>query len=401
MPEVKKKGYISSHRPPRIARGDSVQGMVYSIQILRGVAALLVVLYHYSHYLMPTIPGANIGYVLFGGGYAGVDIFFIISGFIIVLSTERKEHANPLDFSIRRFFRVVPLAQFATVIYALILRVPPSPKLLWQSLLFLPRADVDPPKFGLPVVNQEWTLSYELIFYAIFAWALIFTHRRRVITAAFATLACVVGFQWLLGGPISPVPNSVYLPAKYNGVLSPEVLGLLGNPIMLEFVFGMLLAAAYLRTEIWLRSEKSLVARWSVGLLLAIVFLGSYFSRADPGNGLLNKGFGAACLVTGMLLMEDFFTRPSAGGLGGRILSCFLWLGSISYALYLVHLGISERLLRLLVHLLMAQNVDGLWGFLALMAESLLLAWAVNVFVERYLIRAGKLLIEYKNKLAG
>jgi peptidoglycan/LPS O-acetylase OafA/YrhL len=99
--------------------------------------------------------------------------------------------------------------------------------------------------------------------------------------------------------------------------------------------------------------------------------------------------------------MEDFFTRPSAGGLGGRILYCFLWLGSISYALYLVHLGISERLLRLLVHLLMAQNVDGLWGFLALMAESLLLAWAVNVFVERYLIRAGKLLIEYKNKLAG
>jgi peptidoglycan/LPS O-acetylase OafA/YrhL len=87
MPEVKKKGYISSHRPPRIARGDSVQGMVYSIQILRGVAALLVVLYHYSHYLMPTIPGANIGYVLFGGGYAGVDI--LLSGVSAVAVVQR------------------------------------------------------------------------------------------------------------------------------------------------------------------------------------------------------------------------------------------------------------------------------------------------------------------------
>lgn len=375
--------------------------MIYTIQILRGIAALLVVLYHYSDYLKPVIPGANIGYVLFAGGYVGVDIFFIISGFIIVLSTERVEHANPLDFSIRRFFRVVPLAQFATIAYALILPAPPESKLFWRSLLFWPRADVDPPKFGFPVVHQEWTLSYELIFYAIFAVALIFTHRRRVITAAFVITACVVGFQWILGGPISPYPNSVYLPAKYDGILSPEALGELGNPIMLEFVFGMLLAAAYLRIEIWLRSERTRVVRWSIGLLLVGVFLGSYFSRNDPGNGLLNKGFGAACLVTGALLMEDSCARLSAGDLGKRILSCLLWLGAISYALYLVHLGISERLLRLLIHLMLGLSIDGVWGFLALIAASLLLASAVHLFVERYLIRAGKLLIDHKNRLAG
>jgi exopolysaccharide production protein ExoZ len=375
--------------------------MIYTIQILRGIAALLVVLYHYSDYLKPVIPGANTGYVLFGGGYAGVDIFFIISGFIIVVSTERVEHANPLDFSIRRFFRVVPLAQFATIAYALILPVPPESKLLWRSLLFWPRADVDPPKFGFPVVHQEWTLSYELIFYAIFAVALIFTHRHRVITAALVITACVVGFQWMIGGPISPYPNGVYLPAKYDGILSPEALGELGNPMLLEFVFGMLLAVAYLRAGNWLRSERNRAARWSIGLGLVGVFLGSYFSRNDPGNGLLNRGFGAACLVTGALLMEDSCARLSAGDLGRKILSCFLWLGTISYALYLVHLGITERLLRLLIHLVLASNVDGIWGFLALIAASVLLASAVHLFVERYLIRAGKLLIEYKNRLAG
>jgi peptidoglycan/LPS O-acetylase OafA/YrhL len=52
--------------------------MVYSLQILRGIAALLVLGYHYSHYLKPVIPGADLGYRLFAGGYAGVDVFFII-----------------------------------------------------------------------------------------------------------------------------------------------------------------------------------------------------------------------------------------------------------------------------------------------------------------------------------
>src|SRR5580698_2415072 len=154
---------------------------VASIQVLRGLAAVLVMLYHYAHYLSVTIPGRDIGNVLFAGGYAGVDVFFYISGFIIVYSTEQREHANPVDFSIRRFVRVVPLAQIATLVYFAILFSRPSSLLLWQSLFFIPRGFIDPPKFGFPVVPQEWTLAYELLFYGLFAVALTFAHRRRVL----------------------------------------------------------------------------------------------------------------------------------------------------------------------------------------------------------------------------
>jgi peptidoglycan/LPS O-acetylase OafA/YrhL len=372
--------------------------MVYSLQILRGIAALLVLGYHYSHYLKPVIPGADLGYRLFAGGYAGVDVFFIISGFIIVHSTERKEHANPVDFSIRRLFRVVPMAQVATLVYFLIVSATPPAKLLGQSLLFLPSADIDPPKFGYPVVPQEWTLSYELVFYALFAVALAFTHRRRVLVSALAIVSCAIGFQWILGGPISLRPNSVYLPTDYNGLVPPEFLGVLGNPIMLEFVFGMLLAVAYRKAEPWLRADRRHPRARLAGLYLVGIFLWSYFSRIDPGNGLLDKGAGAACLVVGALLLEASCRRPLEADRPGACLSIFLWIGSISYPLYLVHAGIAERLLRFVCSILLGAKVDGISGFVALTLTSLVLAWAAHVFLERRFIGAGKQFIGWKNK---
>jgi exopolysaccharide production protein ExoZ len=363
--------------------------MVYSIQILRGFAASLVMLFHYSKYLKPVIPGSDIGFRMFGGGYAGVDVFFIISGFIIVHSTSRVQHADPVDFCIRRLFRVVPLAQVATLSYFAILAITPSSRLLWQSLFFLPSADVDAPKFGYPVVPQEWTLSYELVFYAIFAAVLAFTHRRRVVAASLAIAACVTGFQWILGGPVSLRPNAVAIPKSYHGAVPPEILGVLGNPILLEFIAGMALASAYRRFEERLRDARLRLAERAAGVLLIGVFVWSYLSRLDPGNGLLDKGAGAACLVTGSLLLEVSTQRPKAAG-AGLGLSALLFLGSISYSLYLVHAGIAERLLRLASSLFLGMKVDGFWGFAALIATSLALASALHIFLERRLIRTGK-----------
>jgi exopolysaccharide production protein ExoZ len=377
--------FIAAEEPPT--------RMVYSVQILRGIAALLVMFFHYAKYLKSTVPGADIGFDMFSGGYAGVDVFFIISGFIIVHSTEQKRHAGPFAFSIRRLFRVVPLAQIATLTYFAIISAPTPSRLLWKSLLFLPSADADAPKFGYPVVAQEWTLSYELVFYGVFAAVLIFTHRRRVLAASLALAACVLGFQWLLGGPISLRPNGVALPVDYHGFIPAEILGVLGNPILIEFVAGMALAAAYLRFESRLRHARWRLAERLVGLSLIGTFLASYLSRLDPGNGLLDKGGGACCLVTGGLLLEVSFRRPAAAE-AGRCLSAFLWLGSISYSLYLVHAGIAERLLRFTCSLLLGLKVDGLRGFAALIATSLALASASHVFFERRLIRAGKFLAD-------
>jgi peptidoglycan/LPS O-acetylase OafA/YrhL len=379
----------AEERPARI---------VCSIHILRGVAALLVMGFHHSHYLKSVIPGIDLGFQLFGSGYVGVDIFFIVSGFVMVHSTERPEHSKPVDFAIRRFFRVVPLAQIATVGCFWLMSVKPSRTTLVRSLLFLPRADINPPSFGGPVVVQEWTLSYELIFYGIFALVLIFTHRHRVVAAALALATGVMVFQYPLGGPISFRPDAVYVPQGYQGAVPPEIWGVLGNPIMLEFILGMLLAAAYRQWEGWLRSESKRWAERVAALLLIGLFIYLYFSEALSGNGVTGKGVGAASLVTGALLLETSSRSRLESARIGVGLFLAVGLGNISYSLYLVHVEIAERLLRYPFKVLFGTRIDGLAGFIGMAATSLVLAVIAHILIERPFVAAGKWLIASKNR---
>jgi peptidoglycan/LPS O-acetylase OafA/YrhL len=210
----------------------------------------------------------------------------------------------------------------------------------------------------------------------------------------------VFAFQWLLGGPITLVPNQVFLPAVRTGMVPPEILGLMGNPILLEFIVGMLLACAFVRFGPLLRHGRAAWASRVAALVLTGVFLHSYLSPLDPGNGLLHKGFGAVCLVVAGLLLEASRPRSLAGPLAGRCLAVGLWLGAISYPLYLIHLGIADKLVRRASSLLLGLRVDGVVGFLALAAASLALASAIHVGVERYLIRAGKALIALRHRRA-
>ena len=374
---------------------------LYSLQVLRGFAALMVVCYHYSYLLNPVWPGADIGSVLFGGGYSGVDVFFLISGFIIAHTTARREHAHPADFAIRRFWRVVPLAQVATLAYYLLRGVKPGAQVLLRSLLFLPIANADPPRFGFPVVSQEWTLTYELYFYAVFAAALVFTHRRRIAAVSLALAAGGLGLQLLLGGAISLYPNAVRLPAGGFGPVPAEVVGVVENPILLEFVAGMLLCGLFLRMEPRLRSPGRRGLQRALGAVLVAVFLGSFFFWRDSGNGILALGAGSFCLVAGALLIETSLARPARapGGLGW--LPAALWLGSASYSLYLVHFGITDQLYRrLVIHLGLPRPV-GVAGFAILVAASVAIASAFHVLLERPFLRVGKAMVDWRRRLAG
>lgn len=86
-----------------------VLGKVKSIHYLRGLAALMVVFYHLKATLNNVYAQKDLGDILFNSGAFGVDLFFIISGFIIFYSTEKKESSMPLKYMLRRFFRIYPL----------------------------------------------------------------------------------------------------------------------------------------------------------------------------------------------------------------------------------------------------------------------------------------------------
>ena len=186
--------------------------VLLSIQVLRALAALAVVAYH-------ALQWDRGG---FDVGRAGVDVFFVISGFIMWHVTSGRDVA-PGAFLWRRFTRVAPLYWLATlgalavalVWPAFLPEVRPGWRHLALSLAFVPH--LDPRGLPFPTLPPGWTLDYEALFYAIFAAALAGPRawRGRLVVGA---LIAVTAFGFL-------VPEPFY----YLGA----------NPMLLQFAAGV------------------------------------------------------------------------------------------------------------------------------------------------------------------
>lgn len=161
-----------------------------SIQIVRAFAALIVVMLH-------TIDVSNdvrlTGLDLPGwlcSGYAGVDIFFVISGFIISLVIDRPV-VKPGEFALKRCIRILPFYWLLTLIFTLMIKVggKPVPGLgdLIASLLVLPT-------HSFPVLGVGWSLEQEFIFYTTVA-VLLVARRKQLLVAALVALF-MVGLFW-------------------------------------------------------------------------------------------------------------------------------------------------------------------------------------------------------------
>ena len=154
------------------------------IQGLRAVAAAAVVIGHFQGYTAP--PGMHYWLPYNEMAGAGVDLFFVISGFVMVYSSTPffGPTDGPASFLSRRIIRIVPLYWFCTTIYVVIATAAPSfdiqysGEFLAKSYFFIPVArpsgDIN------PVVGQGWTLNYEMLFYVIFAPALLASRFRAV-----------------------------------------------------------------------------------------------------------------------------------------------------------------------------------------------------------------------------
>ncbi|TIV73797.1 MAG: acyltransferase, partial [Mesorhizobium sp.] len=164
---------------------------IHSIQYLRGLAACAVVCFHVSEQ--------------FGGpfdvGAAGVDVFFVISGFIMWVTTAGRP-ANPWRFMGRRITRIAPLYWIVTLLTAMGILMKPqffydhffSVANFVGSLFFLPVLQEDALH---PIVVQGWTLCYEMMFYLVFTLVLFLGERWRfgVLVGA---LAAIVALHFVL-----------------------------------------------------------------------------------------------------------------------------------------------------------------------------------------------------------
>lgn len=303
-----------------------IMNQIGAIQILRAIAALMVVVSHSQNDALTQAmrTGLNFTRLTIFPWDTGVDLFFVISGFIMVYASQRL-FATPGaggTFILRRCIRIVPLYWLITAISLVILayvawlgkRSFPSFFEIASSLGFVPFAR---PEDGQPrpLVAQGWTLNYEMFFYFVFA--LFIGFRRNVaVTGVVLALALAVG----LGTIIRP---------------SVTVLAYWGDPIVLEFVLGMLTAS------IWLRGFRLKRALVLPVILIAMAVLAldlDGMTQTGPiapdlnGFGrLLAYGLPMAVLFGAIVLAEPVFKTQS------RLSSFFALVGDASYALYLFH----------------------------------------------------------------
>jgi exopolysaccharide production protein ExoZ len=194
------------------------------IEILRGLAATAVVVHH-------TLPA-------FTYGKAGVDVFFVISGFVMVVSSA-KAYGVPgawQEFLHRRILRIVPLYWLMTVATIMLLPGYFSWDEILRSLFFLP---VFSHGVGQPVVRPGWTLILEMYFYLIFA-AFLFL---RPVWSAFAVTACIATTVILR----MTVGDHYFLSNGYGNIYSYTIGYTYGDPIVFEFAEGMFLGLMRLR----------------------------------------------------------------------------------------------------------------------------------------------------------
>jgi exopolysaccharide production protein ExoZ len=286
--------------------------LIRSIQYLRALAAMMVVWAH-SVYVIPGVV-ERLGAPYFVP-ISAVDIFFLISGFVMVVATTKKD-MTPVEFFRLRLIRVVPLYWLATIAMIAIaiivsvgtghslseMRYPPAA--IAKSLLFVPYDAIEGvPGSVWPIVQQGWTLNYEMFFYALFALSLAAPRRLRL-----AGLAITLGSLAVIGrlfGPFASPLAHVYT-----------------SPMLVELVAGMILAHAWLRAGSW---------AWLPQSLLFIAF-GFYVIR--PGQSELVTMGGAFIIFAGCL-------HPRICAIQNRPL---MELGDASYSLYLIHQFVLDAL---------------------------------------------------------
>ena len=282
-------------------------GEIRSIQALRAIAALFVVVYH-TTILWQDKAGLP---VRWENGNAGVDQFFVVSGFIMVYKSGRlrTKASSWHGFIVARLVRVVPMYWLTTAaklvsiaaVPSLVLHTVTTPWNIVASFLFVP--SLDGAGFMKPVLVVGWTLSFEMMFYVAFAAALLFTADPLVVVApAMAALALLYTAH-----------QADWPPAAS-----------LADPIVLEFVLGMIVGRLTLRGKLSRLPMAVAFAGLVVGLLcVALVPTSGSWQRVSIW------GVASAITLTSVVRLDPW--------LGSRISAWIVLAGEASYSLYLTH----------------------------------------------------------------
>ncbi len=319
------------------------------IQILRFVAATAVVVFHAiaTGKVYLASPGDTTLFKVFEYGHYGVDLFFVISGFIIYYATERS-NPSPLQFLRRRVERIIPVYWFLTLLaVAIALLVPQALRgtdwfelhRIVTSLLFVSFADGK-----LPLLYVGWSLEYEMFFYLSVG---LFLFRKKDTWNAVLILFSIL----VIAGQIKTISE---LSGHYRFLM---------DPIILEFAFGVLAA------QIFCGKKLALPGLIAVGCACLAVLV------ADPLHRAFIIGLPSTLLVLGAAYLSRTRIAPSP------FETVVAKLGDASYSIYLIQVLTLPAAGKLAARLWPAMPLD---LFIVVgTAATVLAAYGLYLFIEK------------------
>jgi exopolysaccharide production protein ExoZ len=261
---------------------------INNIHGLRAFAALIVVLFHVNLNAIKNGFTESSLNNLFDIGNSGVDIFFVISGFVMVVSNWNKK-ISILGFFTRRLLRIFPLYFTLTLAWYMIAVTAPLliPNIKVDFFWFLASISFTTAIFGYeaPILGQGWSLEYEMLFYVLFSMSVVFKNSFKKLLFAFSLVILVV----LLGA----------------------------STLLIEFVFGML--AGY----IYKKSQLSYLHGFLLSILGLMLMFSNLLNSLPEIDRFLYYGIPSFMLVLGLSCMQQTKSKVLKK------------LGDSSYSLYL------------------------------------------------------------------
>ena len=320
-----------------------------TIDLLRGFAALSVVVYHFiEHFQWTTFPSTG-PLLWFRAGWMGVDLFFVISGFVIGLSAfaeidrSGSWHFQRTFFS-RRVARIVPLHYLTMLMFVVFV----SPELLFTNLfvnltshlVFLHNLSLH---LHGAINGSNWSLATEMQFYVLMLLVAPWIRVGNVwaIAAAFISIA----WAWRYGVTLFVQPASAQFGSFPIFIAATQLPGMLD-----EFAAGLLLARL-VRSEF---GEKLLgggvsvqIALFSLAVIVLTISQMIFWSHASYWNYPWMVTMWRSLLALAFALVVLFTISLKVTGLPRKLLSPLFYLGTISYGIYLWHLPVLLSLKRL------------------------------------------------------
>jgi peptidoglycan/LPS O-acetylase OafA/YrhL len=340
--------------------------MYKSIQTCRGLAAVQVVLFHLGGILAaPKYFGIPIFARAFVFGDAGVEFFFVLSGFIITW-VHRRDFGHPSalpGYVSRRLIRIYPTywiifsAVFALACLSPVLRaqLPLTPALLIRSLLLLPQDAMKVGGTGAPVLIVAWTLQYELIFY--------FVAGAAIVNRGLAVAVVVLGLC-----------NVLYC---LHGCSFPA--SFFARDLLFLFALGAGVA--------WLCDGRLTFRRPRVMVLLAflgyLVLVGINIWTEIPGY-LIDRSIAYGLIFSALILA--LVQAEDRGWIFGNTPALQL-LGDSSYALYLIHFPLLSALSKVAIAIGLSGIAGAAVAFVAMLAASVACAMLFHRWLERPMLR--------------